>query len=152
MQFDLSKVFYVFTFNDIDKIDRILLDRLNVIKVSTPGEDDIIHILERHCIPEIIRNIGIQKNIIFAKSSIQYIINYCHRHIDKNVTSGIREYYRIIEKILLQLNKNILLHTETFLAEQDIILEDATFTNLFNDIKDQLNYKEQDISYLHMYI
>lgn len=152
MQFDLSKVFYVFTFNDIDKIDKILLDRLNVIKVATPGEDDIVHILERHCIPEIIKNIGIQKNVIFAKSSIQYIINYCHRHIDKNVTSGVREYYRIIEKILLQLNKNILLHTETFLAEQDIILEDTTFTNLFNDIKDQLNYKEQDISYLHMYV
>jgi ATP-dependent Lon protease len=150
MQFDLSKVFYVFTFNDIDKIDKILLDRLNVIKVNTPNEDDIIHILERHCIPEIIQNIGIQKNVTFAKSSIEYIINFCQ--IDKNVTSGIREYYRIIEKILLQLNKDILTNTDTFLLEQDIVLQDKTFTNLFDKIKDQLNYTEQYTSYLHMYI
>jgi len=36
LNIDLSKVFYVFTFNDISKINKILLDRLNVIYIENP--------------------------------------------------------------------------------------------------------------------
>lgn len=152
MEFDLSKIFYVFTFNDINKIDKILLDRLNIIKVNTPRDKDIITILERHCIPEIINNIGIQKTIIFPESSIEYIINFCKNSIDKSVTSGIREYYRIIEKLLLELNKQILLNSDTYIVEQEILLENQTFMKLFDNIKEQLVHSEESQRPNHMYI
>ena len=152
MEFDLSKVFYVFTFNDIHKIDNILLDRLNIIKVNTPKDKDIITILERHCIPEIINNIGIQKTIIFPQSSIEYIIDFCKNSIDKSVTSGIREYYRIIEKLLLELNKQILLNSGTYVLEQEILLENQTFMKLFDNIREQLVHSEESQRPNHMYI
>lgn len=152
MQFDLSKVFYVFTFNDINKIDKILLDRLNIIQVATPCDEDIVHILENHCIPEIVQNIGIQKNIIFNKSCIKTIINYCKQSIDNTVTSGVREYYRVIEKILLELNKDILLNIDKFLAEQDIIVDDTLFETLFSKINDQFVTINNKHKYEHMYI
>lgn len=152
MEFDLSKIFYVFTFNDINKIDKILLDRLNIIKVNTPNDKDILVILERHCIPEIIKNIGIQKTIIFSESSIEYIINFCKNSIDKSVTSGVREYYRIIEKLLLELNKQILLNLDTYILEQEIVLENQTFMKLFDNIREQLAHSEESQRPNYMYI
>ena len=149
MQFDLSKIFYVFTFNDINKIDKILLDRLNIIKIDSPCENDTIEIIEKHCIPEIINNIGIKKEIEFERSNIKYIINYYKEMIDKNITSGIREYYRVIEKILLELNKLILLNPSEF--NDTIIINQNLFLKLFNSIKQQL-YNITNTFVSHMYI
>jgi ATP-dependent Lon protease len=152
MQFDLSKIFYVFTFNDIDKIDKILLDRLNVIKIDAPCEKDTIQIIEKYCIPEIITNIGIQKEIIFEVSNIKYIINYHKNIIDKNITSGIREYYRTIEKIFLELNKLILLNPSNF--TNPVIINPQFFMQLFETIKQQLYIQDNSMLnlYPHMYI
>lgn len=151
MHFDLSKVFYVFTFNDINKIDKILLDRLNIIKINSPSDNDIIDIIEKHCIPEIIKNIGIKQNIVLGKNNIQFIISQYKNSFDKNITSGIREYYRIIEKILLEFNKILLLYPETiniFNNTNEITKE--FFLKLFNTIKTQININE--ITFNHMYI
>lgn len=149
MHFDLSKVFYVFTFNDINKIDKILLDRLNIIKVECPSDDEIMTIIENHCIPEIVKNIGIDKQITFERINLKYILNYCKDSINKVITSGIREYYRIIEKILLELNKDILLNTEKY--SNHIIVNNSLFFNLFEKIKQQINYV-QNTFVSHMYI
>jgi ATP-dependent Lon protease len=158
MHFDLSKVFYVFTFNDINKIDNILLDRLNIIKVISPKDEEIIKILQYHCIPEIVKNIGIPKQILFNNESINYIINFCKSSINKSITSGIREYYRIIEKILLELNKDILMNNNTTNTDNTtnhdntILIKDNLFKKLFENIQDQLNHNNENLSYTHMYI
>ncbi len=152
MQFDLSKVFYVFTFNDIEKIDKILLDRLNIISVNTPSDEEITTILQVHCIPEIVKNIGIQQKIVFPQSSIKSIVDHCKNSIDKSVSSGVREYYRVIEKILLELNKKILVEQKSSLTENEIVIDEILFQDLFNKIKEQLIYKEESNQYHHMYI
>jgi ATP-dependent Lon protease len=59
LNIDLSKVFYIFTFNDISKVNKILLDRLNVIYIENPSKKDKIIILKSHCLNEIIQNIGL---------------------------------------------------------------------------------------------
>jgi len=152
MHFDLSKIFYVFTFNDITKIDKILLDRLNIIKVECPSDNDIINIIEKYCIPEITKNVGIKNKIIFGNDNIQFIINYCKNSFDKTITSGIREYYRIIEKIILELNKTILLYPKTIITDinTDLIITEKLFKNLFDKIQNQINIC--GISENHMYI
>ena len=137
IKFDLSKIFYIFTFNDITKIDKILLDRLNIIYVDAPNDKDVIYILKNHNIPEIIQNIGIKYNINLNDSDVGKIIKYCDQYIDKNVSSGIREYYRIIEKIFLEINKNILLGKISF-NTKDVILEKSIFENCFDIIKNQI--------------
>ena len=109
MTFDLSKVFYIFTFNDINKIDKVLLDRLNVIYVETPSNEEKIHILENYCLDEILKNIGISKSIVFSKECYEYIIEFTNNGIDSQISSGVRESYRVLEKIILQINKDILL-------------------------------------------
>ena len=150
MQFDLSKIFYVFTFNDINKIDKILLDRLNIIKVDNPSDEEIVTIFQNHCVPEIVKNVGIKNEITFENSNLYYIFNYCKDSINKTVSSGIREYYRIIEKVFLELNKDILTNVNKY--KEHIIVNDCLFKNLFNKIKNQINSFVQNTFISHMYI
>lgn len=149
MKFDLSKILYVFTFNDHTKIDKILLDRLNIINVKTPSIDEIYIILKDYCIPEILNNIGIHKTIKFNREHIYYVINKYKDKFDKNTSSGIREYYRIFEKILLEINKDILFEKYT---HNNINLNDTEFY-YYTDIIDKHYQEDKDMSNtLHMYI
>lgn len=157
MKFDLSKVFYIFSFNDISKIDKILLDRLNLIYVETPSEEDICIILTKYCIPEIIENIGIPHKVYINKKHIIQIIKFCDEYIDKAVSSGIREYYRFIEKLLLELNKNILLENVINNPDPDnentIYINDELFSDYFNIIKKSYNtLNNLPSTLLHLYI
>lgn len=147
IKFDLSKVFYVFTFNDITKIDKILLDRLNIIYVDTPNETDIINIIYTYCIPEIIKNIGLKKRIVITKEHVKFVINHFKKMnlYDKEYSSGIREFYRIFEKIFLYINKDILLH-----LFNDDNITDELLQNYMSRI--ELNYKITQNSHHFMYI
>ena len=149
MKFDLSKIFYVFTFNDINKIDKILLDRLNVIQVQVPNINDILCILKNHCIPEILNNIGIKHKITINDIDLKHILNFCK--VDKQITSGIRQYYRIIEKIFLELNKNILLEKFILSHLESNELDHLIFLDYFNIIKEHLVNEESDALH-HFYI
>lgn len=152
MKFDLSKVFYVFSFNDITKIDKILLDRLNLIHVDTPDDKNVCYILNKYCIPEILDNIGIKYNIQFTNNNLLKIIKFCDNYVDKNVSSGIREYYRFVEKILLEFNKNILL--EKIKINADFILNDSLFTTYFDIVKKTYIQYDNNFpnSLYHLYI
>ena len=143
IKFDLSKVFYVFTFNDITKIDKILLDRLNIIYVDTPNDNDIINILYTYSIPEIINNIGITKKISITIDHVKIVINEFKKMnlYDKNHSSGIREFYRIFEKIFLYINKDILIDS---LNNDEIIISNDLLYNYITHIK--LNYKISQIN------
>lgn len=146
IHFDLSRAFYIFTFNDITKINKVLLDRLNIIHVENPSKKDKAKILENHCLPDIIINIGIQNNIIFDFSCYEEIINYTEKQIDKNVSSGIRESVRILEKILLEINKEILLNYHN----EPIHITIELFHIYFNKLKSQFLLEEEK-NYLSMY-
>jgi ATP-dependent Lon protease len=151
MKFDLSRVFFVFTFNDITKIDKILLDRLNVVYVSTPNQDEIVSILQKHCLPEIILNTGLQKPLLLDNSQLKLIYSTFKHTIDTNVSSGIREYYRILEKVILEINKDILLgHFDAFNETHPIRLEFTLFEHYLNQIKSQ--YATEDKIHSMMYI
>lgn len=147
MKFDLSKVIYFFTFNDINKIDKILLDRLNIINIDTPKDDEIHLILQKHCLPEIVQNIGLSKNITFTTEQLQGLIRKFSHTIDKRVSSGIREYYRIIEKIILEINKDNLL--EKFKNDSLITINDEQFEQYVNRY---YTANQQDTNYQYMYI
>lgn len=151
MSFDLSKTFYVFTFNDITKIDRVLLDRLNVIYVPSPSKAEKRHILENYCLQEITKNIGVTKIIKFENECFHKIIDFTDNAIDTNISSGIRESYRILEKIILQINKDILLKK---FREKDkkIIIDLKQFNEYFKLVELQTKQNETDnISHLFMY-
>jgi len=148
IKFDLSRVFYVFTFNDLSKIDRVLLDRLNIIYIPTPCSEEICTILEEYCIPEIKTNIGITLPITLNRSQISKIVNLYRGNFDHTVSSGIREYYRIIEKIFLYINKDILMETINFGTE----LPEHQLNDYLQFIQNQTQITKEIEHLYHMYV
>ena len=96
---DLSKAIIVFSFNDIRKINKILLDRIDVIKTKGYKIKDKINICKQFLIPDICKNINFNpKHIIFSDSLLQYII--------KNFTQeeGVRDLKRCLLNIISKIN------------------------------------------------
>lgn len=101
IDFDLSKCIFIFSFNDINLINPILLDRLHVIQTKGFNIDDKIHIAKGFLIPQIISDIGMQPNdVIFEDEAVirEIISTYC------NTEEGVRTLRRTIETIISRLN------------------------------------------------
>ena len=56
---DLSKALFIFSYNDVDAIDRILLDRIHRIKFDPLTNDDKIVITNKYILPEIFNKMGL---------------------------------------------------------------------------------------------
>jgi hypothetical protein len=75
---DLSKALFILSYNDVESIDKILLDRVHRIKFDSLSVDDKIIIANKHLLPELYKQIGIDNNnIVFSDEVLKYIIeNY----------------------------------------------------------------------------
>jgi ATP-dependent Lon protease len=152
LNIDLSNVFYIFTFNDISKINKVLLDRLNVIYIANPSKKDKIIILKSYCLHDILENIGLHIQIKFDDASYLKVIEYTDKQIDSSISSGIRECIRILEKILLEINKEYLLQTEVEPQENTINISIDNFNKYFNILKSQFIFTNNSMLHEHMYI
>jgi ATP-dependent Lon protease len=97
---DLSKVIFIFAFNDINLINPILKDRLHIIKVPAPDTKEKVIIGTKYLTKELYPNIGLEdKDIIFTEEIMKYIIS---QHCEND--GGVRNLKRCIETILLKIN------------------------------------------------
>ena len=99
IEFDLSGVLVIFSYNNSDKLDPILLDRIKEIHMSAYATQDKILIAQNYILKELCSNIGFQRERIhFDDAMVRYII-------EKYTTeAGVRELRRKLEQILLKLN------------------------------------------------
>ncbi len=97
---DLSKAIFIFSFNDITKINPILLDRLHVIHTKGFNTADKTAIAKEFLIPELMREIGLNPDdICFEDEVITDIINnHCRDE------QGVRKLRRLLEGLLTKLN------------------------------------------------
>jgi ATP-dependent Lon protease len=97
---DFSKSIFFFSYNDIRLINPILKDRLTIIRFSGYSIDEKIKIVKEFIIPEILKNIGFNKDdIIIDDDNIKYIINKF-----TNNEEGVRNIKRCIEDLFLKIN------------------------------------------------
>jgi hypothetical protein len=96
---DLSKVMFVFSANDINKIDKILLDRMLVVKLEGYKAKDKIIIAEQHLLPAALRDVNLEEKVGLSKEMIAYIIEHYATEED-----GVRELKRCIEAIVQKIN------------------------------------------------
>tara|TARA_Y100001970_G_scaffold37677_1_gene46554 strand:- start:7250 stop:10447 length:3198 start_codon:yes stop_codon:yes gene_type:complete len=99
---DLSKVLFIFSYNDVSAIDKILLDRIHRIKFDSLSVKDKITISNKYLLPEIYENMGM-KNIMKLKDNVlKYIIeNYTKE-------AGVRKLKEILFEIISEINLNLL--------------------------------------------
>ena len=96
VDYDLSKVLFIATANDLNTIPRPLLDRMEVIEVSGYTTEEKIEIAKRHLIPKEKENTGLdkEKQLAFNKAAIEKIIEQYTRE------SGVRQLEKQINKAL----------------------------------------------------
>ena len=95
IDYDLSKVMFIATANNIGAIPPPLLDRMELIEVSGYITEEKIEIARRHLIPKELENNGLTKDKVkFTPSAIEYIIENYTRE------SGVRELEKKISKIM----------------------------------------------------
>ena len=75
IKFDLSKVLFIFSYNDGNSIDRILRDRITEINIKGLSLNEKINIVKNYALPEILETVGYSKNDITMNIEIiKYII------------------------------------------------------------------------------
>lgn len=95
VDYDLSKVMFIATANNISTIPRPLLDRMELIEVSGYITEEKIEIAKRHLIPKEMENNGLadQTDIKFSRQAIEFIIENYTRE------SGVRGLEKTINKV-----------------------------------------------------
>ena len=99
VDYDLSKVLFIATANDLNTIPRPLLDRMEVIEVSGYITEEKIEIAKRHLSPKVKENTGLSKDnkLAFNKAAIEKIIEQYTRE------SGVRQLEKQIDKAMRKL-------------------------------------------------
>ena len=98
MDYDLSKVMFIATANNIDTISPALRDRMEMINISGYIAEEKMEIAKRHLIPNQLKNNGMDEDSLkFPSKTIDHIIiNYTResgvRGLDKKIAEVVRGY------------------------------------------------------------
>ncbi|SDZ91296.1 ATP-dependent Lon protease [Porphyromonadaceae bacterium KH3R12] len=102
IDYDLSKVLFIATANNLNSIPQPLLDRMELINVGGYITEEKIEIAHRHLIPKELQNHGIAKGAFtISKPALQKIIENYTRE------SGVRELNKKIAKIMRKVARKI---------------------------------------------
>lgn len=102
LEFDLSKVLFIATANNINDIQPALRDRLEVIQLTGYATEEKIEIAKRHLVPKQKKLHGLEKNPLkFSDKLIQKLIREYTRE------SGVRELDRILAALMRSVAKRV---------------------------------------------
>ena len=136
---DLSQSIFVFSFNDISKINPILLDRMELIKVDGFNGGEKITIARDYLLPEIMSNYAIPcGEVVFPDEIINYIIDY---GVGASKEEGVRNIKRRIENIVSKLNVMIISGSMDRDASSRIMTEDEL---VHSNIPEVLKYLKKE--------
>lgn len=94
-RYDLSKVLFICTANQMDTIPRPLLDRMEIIRLSGYILEEKIDIAKKHLWPKLLKNAGVTKSkIALSDSALKAIIDGYARE------SGVRNLEKLLAKIV----------------------------------------------------
>jgi ATP-dependent Lon protease len=96
---DLSKVMFIFSANDINKIDKVLLDRMMVIDMKGYDLKQKTTIAEQYLLPSALKDVNLTEKVSISKDILTYIIEEY-----ANNEKGVRELKRCIEQVTQKIN------------------------------------------------
>ena len=105
IELDLSKVLFIFSYNDVELMDHILLDRIHRVQFKFLSVEEKITIVNNFVIPEICEKMGYENPndvINIEEHVIRYVINVY------TAEAGVRKLKEIFYEIISEINLNIL--------------------------------------------
>lgn len=102
IDYDLSKVMFIATANNLNTISQPLLDRMELIEVSGYIMEEKVEIAAKHLVPKQMEAHGLEKGSVkFPKKTLQAIVESYTRE------SGVRELDKKIAKIVRKLARRL---------------------------------------------
>ena len=99
INFDLSRATFIFSYNDSDQINPVLMDRITHLKTRGFRLAEKIIISQKYLLKSILKDVGIDETQIkFSDDVLEWIIdNYTHE-------GGVRELKKILYEIVREIN------------------------------------------------
>jgi ATP-dependent Lon protease len=111
---DLSKIIFIFSYNDENLINPILRDRMHKISVNGFSVSEKVTISNQYLLKDIFNSFNFsQTAITFPTDIIKYIINNYTKNDFGEVEQGVRNLERCLETIVSKLNVLRLYHQNT---------------------------------------
>ena len=106
--FDLSRVLFIFSYNNFGAIDPILADRIHRVKFDILSKREKIHIVQNYMLPELLSMVGFNKNALtFSDDILEWLIE------TYTCEAGVRKLKERIFEIVREYNLNVILGTES---------------------------------------
>jgi hypothetical protein len=138
---NLSQALFVIAFNEHDKVDRIVSDRMKIIHIDSPTSDSKVQIASDKMIPDIINTLNIKKDkfITLDNELLKYIIE---SKVPKE--EGVRQLRKCLEKLFNRINYLFL--TGQYKESNLYITKSSCDTQIgiVNDNLSLLNIKDTD--------
>jgi len=99
---DLSKALFIFSYNDPDNIDRILLDRIHRVRFDNLTVDDKMIIVKDYILKEINQKMGFSNTVQLNDEIIEYIIE------TYTLEPGVRKLKEILFDLFGEINLELL--------------------------------------------
>tara|TARA_B110001450_G_scaffold255055_1_gene281689 strand:- start:4737 stop:8135 length:3399 start_codon:yes stop_codon:yes gene_type:complete len=130
---DLSKALFIFSYNDVDNIDKVLLDRIHRIKFQHLSLQDKLVVTKQHILPEIFQKMGLIDIIHFTDDVLKFII------LEYTCEPGVRKLKEILFEIIGSINLDLLKNNNLFDIPLLITIDDIKY----NYLKDTKEIKEK---------
>jgi ATP-dependent Lon protease len=128
LPFDLSKVFFIATANTTDTIPRVLLDRMDVIRLSGYITDEKTHIFKKYLWGKTLKRNGLSNKIIkMTDDTVRQLINSYSRE------SGLRGLERTTDKLVRKIAYNYVSGQKIPSKIESVDLEKYLGIALFSD-------------------
>ena len=142
IDFDLSKCLFIFSYNDITKVNPILRDRMYNIQTKGYDSKEKIIISRDHILPKIREQVRFEEeDVVINDEVIRYIIE---THTMKE--QGLRNLKRCYEIIYTKLNLYRLMKPGTNLFEEDMSIRVEFPFTVTKEVVDKLIKKKNEVN------
>ena len=137
---DLSKALFILSYNDVEAIDKILLDRVHRIKFNNLSLEDKLIICKTHILPEVYKKMGLEDIVYFSDDVLKFVIE------EYTTESGVRKLKEILFEIVGEINLEILKNNYTeFEIPLKITIDDIK-NKYFKDKKEIIIRQAPEVS------
>ena len=99
LDIDLSKVTFIFSFNEPSKVNYILMDRITTVETKNITVEQKLYIANNYLLPNILNDIGLKKNNI--QISDELLLNLINNYTNEG---GVRKLKKLLYEICRELN------------------------------------------------
>ena len=137
---DLSKALFILSYNDVESIDKIMLDRIHRVKFKNLTLDEKLVISNVHILPEVYDKMGLQGIITISDDVLKFLID------EYTSESGVRKLKEILFEIIGEINLDVLKNNDKDHNFPIIITVTDIKTKYFKDKREIIIRKVPDES------